>query len=179
MSVEGLPADAEFFAEFADVGFLVPHGGHGQADLGRSHFERASAVSPSSACCGEARDGAFGDECSFEFGEGGEDAEDAEDEFPGCSCGVDCCALTGEDFQTDTPLGEVVDGVDEVAQIAAETVELPDQEGVVLSECFQAGGQVRPIILFTRSMVFVELLGFDSGGQERVPLQVPLTGHSI
>lgn len=97
--------------------------------------------------------------------------EDAEDEFPGWGCGVDGCALAGEDFQADAPLGEVVDGVHEVAEVAAETVEFPDQEGVAGPESFQARSQLRPVILFPRGVVFVELLGCNSGGKECVPVE--------
>ena len=127
MSVEGLPADAEFLAEFANLGFFFAHGSHGETQFRGGHLERASTCSSASTRRVQARDGAFGDESSFEFGEGGEDAKD---EFPGRGCGVDGGALTGEDFQTDTPLGEVMDRVDQMPEIAAETVELPDQERV-------------------------------------------------
>jgi len=49
---------------------------------------------------------------AFEFSQRGEDTED---ELPGGCRGVDGGAFTREDLQTDTSVGEVMDGVDEVA----------------------------------------------------------------
>ena len=98
MAIQCLSGDAEFFADLAHLGFLLPHRGHRQSDLGRRHLERAAAASASRPSRGESGDSAFGDERAFELGEG---REDAEHEFAGCCGGVDGRALTGEDFETD------------------------------------------------------------------------------
>jgi len=85
---------------------------------------------------------------------------------------VDSGALTGEDLQADAALGQVVDDVDQMAQVPAEPVELPDHEGVAVAEGFEARGQVRPVILLPGGPVFVEGICVDAGGHERVALQV-------
>ena len=77
---------------------------------------------------------AFGDQLAFELGQRGEDPEY---ELAGGGGGVDRGALPGEHLQPDAAGGQVVDGVDQVVQVAAEPVESPDDEGVAVSERFE------------------------------------------
>jgi hypothetical protein len=51
--------------------------------------------------------------------------------------------LTCEDFQADVASSEVVDGVDQVVQVSAKPVELPDHERVTVAKRFQALGQAQ------------------------------------
>lgn len=167
MTVERLPAYAELFAEVANVGFLLSHSGHGQAYFGRCHFVGPSAVSSTGSGRGEAGDCALGDKCPFELCEGGEDAED---ELPGCGCGVDSGALPGEDLQPDASFSEVMDCVDEVAQVSAKSVEFPDKKSVTVAETFQACRQLGAVILLPGCLVFVEVVRVDAGDDEGIVL---------
>ena len=73
MSIQGLPRDAEFLAQIADLGFWLPHCRHCQAQLGCRHFERPTAFP---ATCPRRRKpcyGALGDQLTLELGESSED----------------------------------------------------------------------------------------------------------
>jgi hypothetical protein len=39
-----------------------------------------------------------------------------------------------------------MDGVDEVTEVTAEAIELPDDESITLAQCLEAGLQTGPII---------------------------------
>jgi hypothetical protein len=65
-----------------------------------------------------------------------------------------------------------VDRVDEVAEVAAEPVELPDDERVAPAQRLEAGGEPGPVVAPARREVLVEVRGIDPGGDERVALEV-------
>ena len=65
-----------------------------------------------------------------------------------------------------------MDGVDQVVQVSAEPVELPDHERVAVAKRFQALGQARAVIAPPGRPVFVEALILDAGRQEGVSLRV-------
>jgi hypothetical protein len=67
-------------------------------------------------------------------------------------------------------------GIDQVAQIAAETVELPHQEPVALPQRLQAGGQAGLRIEASRRQVFLDVLTIDAGGLQRITLQIQNLG---
>src|SRR5262249_53760265 len=69
-------------------------------------------------------------------------------------------------------LHEVVDGVDEVAQIAPQAIKLPDDQRVALAQRLEAGLQAGPVVLLARGAILVEVLGLDAGGCECVTVQV-------
>jgi hypothetical protein len=96
-------------------------------------------------------------------------SEDAEDELARRGGGVDRSTLTCEDFQADVAGSEVVDGVDQVVQVSAKPVELPDHERVTGAKRFQALGQARAVIAPPRRPVLVETFVADTGLDERVP----------
>ena len=168
VAVEGLPGDADLLAQGPNLRFLVPHGGHGEAELGQGHFVRPAAGAPAGAGSGQRCLGALGDELAFELGQCGEDPED---ELARGGGGVDGRALAGEDLDPDAAFCEVVDGVHQVAQVTAQPVRLPYQQGVPRIHALQAGSKFRPVVFLPRGMVFVELRGIDPGRQERVALQ--------
>ena len=64
--------------------------------------------------------------------------------------------------------------VDQVPQVAAEAVELPDDQRIALAQRLQAGGQAGPVVPLAGGGVFVEVAGIDAGGEQGIPLQV---GH--
>jgi len=49
-------------------------------------------------------------------------------------------------------------------EVAAEPVELPDDEGVAVAERFQAGSEPGPVIASSGGVVVVEVRGVDAGG---------------
>ena len=169
MPVKGLACDAKLGTEFADFGAGLAHGCHGQAELRRAHFVGSAAVAASGPGGGQSGEGSFGDEFAFEFGEGGEDSED---EFSGGCGGVDGGALPGEDLESDAAFGQVVNDVDQVPQVPAEPVELPDHQGVPVPQGFEACRELGSVVFLSGGQVFVERAGVDAGGQERVALQV-------
>ena len=169
MAVQRLPGNTQFFAEGTHLGFPLPHGGHGQADLGWRHLERAPTRPPACSRRGQPCDRALRDKRPLELSES---SEDPEYELLGCCRRVDRGALASEDLETDTAVSEVMDGVHQVAQVSAETVELPHQEGVALPQCFQARRQVRAVVLFPGGLIFVEVAWVDASNQERVSLEI-------
>ena len=65
-----------------------------------------------------------------------ESGENPEHEPTICSCRVDVSPLPCQDFQTNAALREIVDGVDEVAEVASEPVKLPDHERIAFPQRF-------------------------------------------
>jgi hypothetical protein len=49
-------------------------------------------------------------------------------------------------LETDAARAEVVNDVDEVAQVAPQPVELPDDEGIPATQCLQCGIESRPCV---------------------------------
>ena len=49
---------------------------------------------------------------------------------------------------------------------------MPHWERVALSECLQAGHQLRAVILLTGGMVLVEAVRIDAGNQKRIALKI-------
>ena len=92
---------------------------------------------------GQAGLGALDDQLALELGERGEDAED---QLAGGGRRVDRRALAGQDLEPDAALGELVDQVDEVAQVAAEPVELPGDQDIALAQRLEAGGEPGPVV---------------------------------
>jgi hypothetical protein len=88
---------------------------------------------------GQPRAGAFADQVAFELGQGGKDVEH---ELAAGGGGIDRLLETAE---PDPTLGELGDGVDQVAQGAAEPVELPDDEGVAGAQLVQELGEDGPV----------------------------------
>ena len=99
------------------MGFFLPHGGHGQADFGRCHLVRTSAVSPSGARGSEASDRTFGDQGTFKLRER---SKDAKNKLPRRSSGVNGRTLTCKNFETDTAVSQIMNGVGQVTEIATE-----------------------------------------------------------
>lgn len=67
---------------------------------------------------------------------------------------------------------EVLDQVDEVAQIATEAIELPDDDHVSLPRRLEARGEPRPVLSLAGRLVLVNCGIHDSGGAQSIPLQV-------
>ena len=69
-------------------------------------------------------------------------------------------------------LGEVANQIDKMAKIAAEPVELPDDQRVAASQRLDDGIKARPVVAPSRGAVLIDMLGRDPGRGERVALQV-------
>ena len=80
---------------------------------------------------GQAGAGAVTDEVTLELGQRGEDVED---QLAAGGGGVDLLLQAAE---PDPVVGQAGDGVDQVAQGAAEPVQLPDDQGVAGAELVQ------------------------------------------
>jgi hypothetical protein len=102
MPVQGLAGDAEFGAKIADFRIGPAHRCQGETKLGGGHLVGTSAVAATCPCRGQSGEGAFRDEFTFEFSQGGENSED---ELSGGGGGVDGGALPGEYFEPDATVG--------------------------------------------------------------------------
>ena len=47
------------------------------------------------------------------------------------------------------PLGQIIDQIDEVAEIAAESIELPDDKRVTATQRLQAGGETWTVLFLS------------------------------
>jgi hypothetical protein len=63
--------------------------------------------------------------------------------------------LPGQHLEPDAAGGQVVDGVDQVVQVAAEPIELPDDEWVAVAMRFQARGEPGPVIASPGGVVVI------------------------
>ena len=130
MAVEGLPGDAEFSAKFGDLRLRFSHCRLSQPELRRRHLRLATSTSAPRARGRESGFGPLDNEFTFELCQCREDAKHK----PAVGRGrVDVGALPCQNFQTNPALGEVVHGVDKVAQVTAEAIEFPDREGITLT----------------------------------------------
>ena len=150
-------------------GFRLPHRRHGQAQLRGGHLVGPPARPAACPRRRQAGDRALGDECALELGQGGKNPEH---QLAGRGGGVDRGALAGEHLQAHAAGGKVVHGVDQVAQVAAQTIELPQDQEVALAQCLQARRQPGAVVAAPRRLVLVEPLRRHPGGEQRVALQV-------
>ena len=110
----------------------------GQAQLGGGHLERTPDVAAPGAGGRQAGAGALDDQLALELGQR---REDAEHQAAVRGRGAEVGALPGQHLEAHATPGQVMDGVDQVAEVAAETVQLPGDQGVVLAP---GGLQARP-----------------------------------
>ena len=61
-----------------------------------------------------------------------------------------------------------------MAKIAAQTVKFPDQEP--FHDAFRQAVKAESCIEASRSQVFIDMLGIDTGSQQRIPLQIENLG---
>jgi hypothetical protein len=111
------PADAKGLGNLGQG--VLPRAVHLLSHLGLvgGHHRRSATMAPAGSGCGQPGGGAFADEVAFELGQG---REHVEDELAARGRGVDRLLETAE---PDAALGQASDGVDQMAQRAAEPVE--------------------------------------------------------
>ena len=86
--------------------------------------------------------------------------------------GVDAGPVAGQHLEADAACGQIMHGIDQVPQIAAQPVELPDDQRIALAQCLQAGGKSGPVIPLAGGGVFIEMAGIDASGEQGIALQV-------
>ena len=101
-----------------------------------------------------------------------ERGEDAEHQLARRRGGVDGCPVARQHLETDAPRAEVVNDVDEVAQVAPQPVELPDDEGIPATQRLECGIESRPRVQPPGGAVLVEPARGNAGGPQRVALQI-------
>lgn len=117
---------------------------------------------------GQAGDSSLSDQFPLVFGQC---REDGEDKLAARLGGVDRGALAGEHLQPDLAGGEVIDDGYEMCQVAAETVQLPHDQGVLPGpQRLQACGKLRAVLFGAGGPVFVDSVLIDAGVDDRVAL---------
>ena len=136
-------------------------------------FDSANFLPPWRPRGREPGQGAFTDQLPLELGQR---REDAKHEATGRRGGVDLRALPGEHPQAHAAGRQVLHGVDQVGEVSAEAVELPDNEHVARPERAHAAVEPRPVVADTGREVVVDVDGVDARGLQRVALQVQPLG---
>ncbi len=121
------------------------------------------------SCSSETGHGALADHVTLELGQC---CENAEDHATGCCCGVDLSALSGQHPQTDIAIRQILHRVDQMGKRPPETVKLPDNQHIALTECFEAGGQSRTILTVIGSAILIDIVLFDAGCPQGSVLQI-------
>jgi len=80
--------------------------------------------------------------------------------------------VTGQDLQTHAPGGQVVHRVDQVAQVATQTIQLPQDQGVALAQRLEAGRQPGAVFPSPRSPILVDVRRCHPGSRQGIALQV-------
>ena len=137
------------------------HRGLGQPHLGFRQRERPTAVASARPRGREPSQGAFADQLPLELGQR---REDAEYEAAGRRGGVDLRALSGEHPLAHAADRQVLHGVDQVGEVAAEAVELPDDEHAALPQGAHAAVESRSVVAYAGRDVVVDVAGVDALG---------------
>ena len=137
-----------------------------------SRHSSLTFVSPSlpapGSCRGQSSEGPFPDQLSFEFRQS---REEREDQLSAGRRRVDAGPLAGEHPDPDAPVVEVLHQVDEMAEIATEAIEPPDDDHVSLPRRLEEGGEPRAVLPLSGRLVLVDRVGADAGLAQSIPLQ--------
>ena len=136
-------------------------------------FDSANVLPPWRPRGREPGQGAFADQLPLELGQR---RKDAEHEAPGGGGGVDLRALPGEHPQAHAAGRQVLHGVDQVGEGAAEAVELPDDEHVARPQGAHTAVESRAVVADAGREVVVDVDGVDALGLQRVALAGPAIG---
>ena len=132
-------------------------------------FDSANVLPPLRPRGREPGQGAFADQLPLELGQR---REDAEHEAAGRRGGVDLRTLPGEHPQAHAAGRQVLHGVDQVSEGAAEAVEFPDNEHIARPERAHAAVEPLAVVADAGRAVVVDVDGVDAPGLQRVALQV-------
>ncbi len=84
--------------------------------------------------------------------------------------------FAGEHPDPDVPVVEVLHQVDEMAEIAPEAIEPPDDDHVSLPRRLEEGGEPRAVLTLSGRLVLVDRVVADAGLAQSIPLQVEALG---
>ena len=84
--------------------------------------------------------------------------------------------MAGEHPQAHAAAGQVLHGVDQMGEVAAEAVELPGDEHVAPAQGAQAVVESRPVVAYAGREVVVDVGRVDAGVAQGVALQVQRLG---
>jgi hypothetical protein len=140
----------------------------GDRELVGGHDPGPATGAAAGAGGGEPGGGAFADQIAFELGERGEHVEH---QFAAWGGGVDGLLQRAG---SDTLVGQGGDGVDQVAQGAAEPIQLPDHQGVAGAELIKGSGELGAVPTGPAGAVDEDPVA--AGGSKRVDLEVQGSG---
>ena len=86
--------------------------------------------------------------------------------------------LAGEHPDPDVPVVEVLHQVDEMAEIATEAIEPPDDDHVSLPRRLEEGGEPRAVLTLSGRLVLVDRVVADAVLAQSIPLQVEALGRA-
>ena len=129
---------------------------------------RAPSLPAPGSCRGQSSAGPFPDQLSFEFRQS---REEREDQLSAGRRRVDAGPLAGEHPDPDVPVVEVLHQVDEMAEIATEAIEPPDDDHVSLPRRLEEGGEPRAVLTLSGRLVLVDRVVADAGLAQSIPLQ--------
>src|SRR5215213_11390301 len=159
MTLKRLACDPEFGAQVADLGAGFAHRGLRKPQLGGRHLEGAPAVAATGPRRGQAGLRALDDQRVLELGQC---SENIEYETTVCCRRVELRALACQDLQADPASGQIMDEIDQVAQVATEPVEFPCDQRIALPQRLEACLQTRPIIALAGGLVLVDVSLLES-----------------
>ena len=84
--------------------------------------------------------------------------------------------MAGEHPDPDVPVVEVLHQVDEMAEIATEAIEPPDDDHVSRPRRLEEGGEPRAVLTLSGRLVLVDRVVADAGLAQSIPLQVEALG---
>ena len=125
------------------------------------------------SCRGQSSEGPFPDQLSFEFRQS---REEREDQLSAGRRRVEAGPLAGEHPDPDVPVVEVLHQVDEMAEIATEAIEPPDDDHVSLPRRLEEGGESRAVLTLSGRLVLVDRVVAGAGLAQSIPLQVEALG---
>ena len=73
----------------------------------------------------------------------GERGEDAEHQLAAGRSGIDARPMAGQHFEANAAFGQLVYGVDQMPQIAAQPIELPDNKRITVTKCLSGNSRGR------------------------------------
>jgi hypothetical protein len=164
-----MACNPELGAQFTDLGTGLAHRCLREPQLGCRHLVGAPAVAAAGPCRSQASLGALDDQRVLELRQRGKNAEY---ETAVCRRGVELCALADQDLQANLASGQIMEEIDQVAQVAAESIELPRHQRITLPQRLEACLQTRPIVALAGCLVLIEVPRFNTGGKECIALQV-------
>jgi hypothetical protein len=168
VDVECRGGDPKPTRHFGNVGFWIGYRRDGRQQRRTVHLARSAARSTPGARRRQSGVGPLGHQFAFELRKR---RKNAERQATVCGCGIDLSPGARQHLQADAAHPEILDRVDQMPQIAAETVQLPDHQGVAPLQRLETGGQPGTVIPAARGEILIDAIGLDTGGKQRIALR--------